>query len=155
VALNILNYNPINLKQMPHVIHYILWFSGHSNCFRPNYEEKWLPFLGLTLWSQAFQTLRIIRKLRRLYSLTQPVHVKVTQLFNFVIFPAKKYITPALPGQNTHPAKQYVLFWLDQGLHNHTWMLKYVQSARVCQTNFCICHCAHNHWLYNNLVIAN
>lgn len=94
MALNILNYNPINLKQMPHFIHHILWFSGHSNCSRPNYEKKWLPFLGPHSMTSELQTLRIIRKLRRLYSLTQPVHIKVKQLFNFVILPAKNTLHP-------------------------------------------------------------
>lgn len=31
---------------MPHVIHYILWFSVHSNCFRSHYEEKMVAFPG-------------------------------------------------------------------------------------------------------------
>jgi hypothetical protein len=61
--MNILNYNSINVNQMPHFIHHILWFSGHWNCFPSNYEEKWLPFLGLHSLTSEFQTLRIHTKI--------------------------------------------------------------------------------------------
>jgi hypothetical protein len=79
---------------MPHFIHHILWSSGHSNCFplmtRKNVCLSW----GCTVWPQSSKPWKLIRKLGRLYSLTQPVHVKVIQFFNFVIFPSKNTLHP-------------------------------------------------------------
>jgi len=115
--------------------------------------EKWLPFLGLHSVTSEFQTSRIHTKIKTFILTNTTCTRKSDTVFQFRDIPSKKYITPSLPGQNTHPTKQYVLFMLDQGLQNHTWMLIHVQSASVCQMNFFICQCTLNHLLDNNFVI--
>lgn len=144
---------------MPHFIHHILWFSGHSNCFPPNYEGNWLPFLALhNMTTKGPELWELIRKLRRVYSLTQPVHVKVIQFFNFVIFPATNTLHPPSLEKNTHTTKQHVLFMLDQSLQKHTLMFIHEQAASVPQMNlFAIAPrtiCLATIWLYCELKAA-
>ena len=99
--MNILKYNSINLNQTPHFIQHILRFSGHSNCFPSNYEEKWLPFLGLHRMTAEFQTLRTHTKIRMFILTNTTCTRKSDTVFQFRDIPIKKYITPSLPGQNT------------------------------------------------------
>jgi len=73
--------------------------------------------LGLHTMTSDFQPLRIRTKIKTFIPTNTTCTSKSNTVFQFRNIPSKKYITPALPGQNTHPTKQYVL---DQGLQNHT-----------------------------------
>ena len=108
---------------MPHFIRHILWFSGHSNCFPPNYEEKWLPFAGAEQYDhKGSRTLRIHTKIKTCVLTDTTCTRKSYTIFQFRDIPSNKYITPSPPSQNTHTTKQHVLFMLDQSLQKHTLM---------------------------------